>query len=377
MKTLPRIAVAALAAAISSCAATGITASIPGVAPAAVATAVPALVPGLTAQLSATQLTLAAEATSRAAAGDNFAFGFPLPAPVDLTGISGTLSLRRPAAGFAEVLVSLFDLPTEACPANGATTWTSAGYPDLITLGNWIVKASGAASSITVDVPLSAMPFPLSGCVVLVLGDGAASSATANLALAIEAGDSGGPFLIGVGGEVCFSVHGGMAARKGAGCESLESAAVATVPGAEYVSVTHVASALAAAALYGSVSYGAFDGKPLLNAPAGPWSGTVDVYLLPSGCPRLPKMDGFYGPGKYSAKLPPDAQSLAHVALAATGAAVAQQPVFRGLDLAIAPGACVAHIMALDTAGAPGGVDAEVQLGLEVAPAPAETTAAQ
>ena len=228
---------------------------------------------------------------------------------VEVTGLTGTLSLKNYDPTFSEVLLQIVYWQG-TCPTDDINLTQAAG-----TIWTDIVKNPSQSDS-TFDVNLDfPNPLPMTGCVGLYYGGGpllqGKTTISANLDLNYRKASSNPNTVVNVGGgEYCFGQDWG--------CQN----ATAIDGEAFAVPVTLLAGHLLE--IYGNISDSSFDGTSNYGpVPTGKsWGAVNDFYLLPRGCGIFTEnlnSQGFPNPAPLSTLhswLPQDALHLASVPLA-------------------------------------------------------------
>jgi len=192
--------------------------------------------------------------------------------PVNIVGLSGTLSLKNYDPTFGEVLWQLYYWKG-ACPAHDINLTQIAG----ILWSDIIKNPTQSESTFPVNL-IFPHPLPATGCIGLYFGGGpllnGKATMTADLDLTYEPANSVNPNTVinGIGGEYCFGMD--------SGCQN-----ATVIDGEAFAVPTMLTTAGHLLEIYGNISDSTFDGTnnygPL---PTGSWGSINDFYLLPGGC---------------------------------------------------------------------------------------------
>jgi peptidoglycan hydrolase-like protein with peptidoglycan-binding domain len=281
-----------------------------------------------------------------------YLFSAPLPGAVDITGMSGTLSITPGTGGFSEALFRV--IVSNRCAANGAGPYTDAqagqfysGY-DGQDFGNFILKTpNGGAISLPISLTFP-LPIPASGCVTIWVDGNSYLTMTSNLSLqyANAAPPSPAPYFIGIEDEFCFGQNWGcQLATEGSGAQTA------------FMSVVPITQPVQLLSLSGDVS-----DAPVSGSPTGAWTMDNDYYVYPSCAMSA----GDYGPADYYSQIPANAQHLLSVPFSGNGLVSLEGAQFKSFSgVILNPGDCLVHLVRT-TANA--GIDAENQMSALVQP---------
>jgi len=193
--------------------------------------------------------------------------------PAEALALSGNISLANHTANFSEVLW-LLAYWQGTCPVNDQSlSGANFIWSDILK------NPSQSVSSFPVHLKFP-QPLPMTGCVGLVFGGGAAAvgaevTMSADLSLTYQAVSSDANAVIDLSGEYCFGQDWGC---QNATADDLRGFGV-PIP----MPAGHLAE------LYGNISDSTFDGTPNFGPlPTGAmWGASNDFYLLPGGCGKF------------------------------------------------------------------------------------------
>jgi hypothetical protein len=227
---------------------------------------------------------------------------------VEVTGLTGTLSLKNYDPTFSEVLL-LIVYWQGTCPADDINLTQAAG----IIWSNIVKNPSQSDSTFNVNLDFPS-PLPMTGCVGLYYGGGplleGKTTITANLDLTYKQASSNPNTVVNAGGgEYCFGQDWGC--QNATAIDGEAFAVPATLPAGHLLEI------------YGNISDSSFDGTSNYGpVPTGKsWGAVNDFYLLPGGCGIFEENlngQGFPNPaplGTLHAWLPADALHLVSVPL--------------------------------------------------------------
>ena len=305
-------------------------------------------------------LGLQASVETNAPTFKKYLYSFPLPTPVTLEGLSGSVSTSQSLPGFSEALISLHDLPTGQCPQNGEVYDSygqiAAKYPGVGKLASFIVKnANGGVSTVPTQFMLP-VGMPISNCLVVMLDGsiltGGPFTMTSDMSLAYSTNaPSPPPSIIGLDDEFCFG--------QSWGCQ------IASVNSSRaFAKVIAIQSRVRVLALYGNISDSTFTpGGRFAPPPDGTWSISNDFYAI-KNCSGMPK--GLVGPGELYSRIPAGSLNLLNVTMRGNGQQTLQQSVFKAFaEVILEPGDCIGHFVNMTGHG---GIDAENQVFALAAP---------
>jgi hypothetical protein len=291
-----------------------------------------------------------------------YLYSFPLPGAVTFKGLSGSVSTDQPLSSFSEALISLHELPSGRCPANGEVYDSyeeiAAKYPFDRKLASFILKNVNRGLSTMATQFVLPMGVPISHCAMVILdgsiltGGPFTMKSDMTLIYSSEPASSTPPVapqIIGLDDEFCFG--------QSWGCQ------IASVDTSQsFANVVSMRSRVKLLALYGDVSDSTFTlGGRFAPPPDGAWSMANDFYAI-RGCAGLPQ--GLVGPGHL--QVPPGAVTLLDLKMHGNGRGTLQQPVFKEFaDVTLEAGDCIAHVVKMEGRG---GVDAEAQVFALVVP---------
>jgi hypothetical protein len=191
---------------------------------------------------------------------------------VEVTGLTGTLSLKNYDPTFSEVLL-LIVYWQGTCPANDINLTQAAGI-----IWSDIVKnpsKSDSTFNVNLDFP---NPLPTTGCMGLYYGGGpllqGKTTISANLDLSYRKANSNPNFVVNVGGgEYCFGQDWG--------CQNATA-----IDGEAFAVPVTMTAAGHLLEIYGNIIDSSFDGTSNYGpVPTGKsWGAVNDFYLLPGGC---------------------------------------------------------------------------------------------
>jgi hypothetical protein len=307
-------------------------------------------------QTSTRSLALSASVVTYPAKFKKYLYSFQLPGAVTFKGLSGSVSTDQALSSFSEALISLHDLPSGRCPANGEVydsyAEIAARYPFDRKLASFILKnTTRGISSIPTEFMLP-MGVPISNCAMVILdgsilaGGAFTMKSDMTLIYSSEPPSSASrvaPDIISLDDEFCFG--------QSWGCQ------IASVDTSQsFANVVSMRSRARLLALYGDVSDSTFTlGGRFAPPPDGAWSMANDFYAI-RGCAGVPQ--GLVGPGRL--QIPPGAVTLLELTMRGNGRGTLQQPVFKEFShITLEVGDCLAHVVKMEGRG---GVDAEAQV---------------
>jgi hypothetical protein len=284
-----------------------------------------------------------------------FLFGWLLPENALFTGINGEITTNASRDGFNEALVSVRWVPDGACPHAGEVYDTldevRVRYPHTRRLTQYIIKKP-AKGGVTIPVNFT-LPegMPVSHCVYLIFEGailtGGSYTMRTNLTLHyIEGRPSSKPIQNQIlGDEFCWGMERGCVQwHTMNNFSSFANYTQPTLAKTELVALhgDESASVLLPTALPSSSPRGLEWRNIGGEAPAGAWSVTNDVFVIPdcSATPHAPA-----GPGDFYETLPAGTVRIFTSTLKGEGIEVRQQPVKRDFSNVIIPkGGCLAHL---------------------------------
>ena len=235
--------------------------------------------------------------------------GYDLPAgPLNLVGLSGTVTLHNSANIYSEILFLVSYKPSESCPTAGTKS-----EPMGPIVWSDIIKAPTAgvfSAPVSFTLPVG---IPISHCLVIGLGGGTVAAShevtgTLNLVATYTHNPVDSTQILWMDSEFCFGQNWG--------CE------LATTDDTQsFAAVTQITQRSSLNAISGNISDSTFDGSSSFGPPpTGPWIATNDVYIYPaSDCSQFPAGRSLNGPGDYYRQVPPDATHLLAVPLSGSG----------------------------------------------------------
>lgn len=275
---------------------------------------------------------------------------FTIPSTINITDISGTLSLTSGLPYIAQGAFGVWYNANGNCPADGSV------YSDYQTIWNgeniglfWMNTIQSKPG--TIQVP-TVFHFPvkrsISGCGFMTFdmaaypNTGVASSGltlTSNVTLHYDTDPpvSPQPYMAAVGGEICFGSNQGC--TKATTCTSSDCA---------FMSVTKITSPTYLWSLFGDVNAGVFTGAPYANPPSGAWSASQDTYIY-KNCSAL--QSGLTGPADYYAQVPSDAIPLHSVPMQSHDSEDVVLPVnkYFASPVQLNPGNCLVNLTRLSS----------------------------
>ncbi|MDO8657981.1 MAG: SdrD B-like domain-containing protein [Candidatus Levybacteria bacterium] len=314
-------------------------------------------------------LSLGATATTSFAGFKKYLYSFPLPSPVNFVGLSGNASIDSSSPMFSEALITLVDLPSGNCPANGSVYNTYEEiyqqYPGVRIISQFILKNSISGSVQTPTEFTLPAGVPLNGCLFIMLDGGVPTGGTLKMTsnmifkYTTDPPVSPTPYIIGFNGtEICFGQNWG--------CQrAIQNASEQNA----FINITPVGTPLKLLSLFGNISDAAYTGTPYANPPTGNWNVINDFYIYKE-CSQF--QTGLSGPKDYYATIPSDAIHLLNVSMSGNGRAAVHQAVSKSFDnLILSPNDCFAYLI---KANANGGIGAESQVMALVQPVSAQST---
>ncbi len=316
-------------------------------------------------------------------------YSFPLPTDpqnASFTGLMGSVSMTSATDVFNEVLYTIADDASGACPPDGtmyaaptasaASPYAriSADYPALSILQQYILKlpssgTTGSSNDFQLPANLTSGS-PVANCVVVMVDWMGGSSVQVQGDLRFEYSESSqvaapAAALEATGGEFCLGQDWGC---MGATTDLTQS----------FANVTVIAEKSQLLSLAGNISDSPFDDSGVYGPPpVGPWSMKNDIVLMPGGCNAFSQViaeeaNGVYLPGDYysSTYLPPGSyQTLLSVPLSGTGQEPLEASVAKNFDdVFLDAGDCLISLVGMSGDGA---VDADSQVNAYVMPFPA------
>lgn len=263
----------------------------------------------------ANTLNLHASAVIRAKSFKKYLYAFPAPNPLNITGLSGSISLNNTVSNLAQALITVWVNP-DGYPESGARFDTYDQifheYPNSIILFRYILKSSQPEIvSIPTDFTLP-IELPVNGWIFTVLDGGEPAyggqvALTSDMALHYNTSSHpiNPPQVVPLDYEYCYGQNWG--------CQ-LHSPRTSGKEAFAYVQP--ITSYTYLWQLTGDVSAGAFTGSPYSNSPVGPWVANFDFYVYPD-CAGM--KSGPQGPDDYYSKIPPSAIRLDQVQLSGNG----------------------------------------------------------